>query len=250
MRKSVSSLAIAAAMVFAGGNIAHAEPATDDREATADTETCEQTDGQQAGEVAMTSVADDDAQALESQTIDDLESGVHDIRSADSLNANKVVVNGAEADGEPFTAVTVPVGGDYSMISNVTVVYDEQHEVVQYAETLLSENADGNFHIETYVDGTQTTSEDTDVRFMSDAELLTESEEAADDREAQPAGVGSTVACLAAVGGIGGTAAYFIAGACAGACVSGVGAGVCAACIGGYAALGAGGMTAAASCFN
>lgn len=54
------------------------------------------------------------------------------------------------------------------------------------------------------------------------------------------------------VAGIGGPLGYVIAGACGGSCagpepISKV---VCAACAGAYAALGAGGMGAAAACFQ
>ncbi|WIK64379.1 hypothetical protein [Gleimia hominis] len=61
------------------------------------------------------------------------------------------------------------------------------------------------------------------------------------------------VACLGAIAGIGGPAAYIIVGACAGACSAPeptVTKGICAACVGAYAALGAGGMGAAAACFQ
>lgn len=49
--------------------------------------------------------------------------------------------------------MTYPIGGDYSMLSNLTVVLDEDGEIVQYAQALVSESSAGTFDLRSHVDG-------------------------------------------------------------------------------------------------
>jgi hypothetical protein len=48
---------------------------------------------------------------------------------------------------------------------------DEKGSIVQYTETHVSENAAGNFNITSYSDGKLLSSQDTDMPYMTDAEL-------------------------------------------------------------------------------
>lgn len=157
------------------------------------------------------------------------------------------------SEDETLNAVTIPVTGEYSLTSNVTILTDKEGDTVKYSESLVDEADNGNFRIRVYNNGELTKDETTTQKFMGDEDLLAVSKVDPNEPIVSTYGIGETVSCLAVVAGIGGPAAYLIASACAGSCVAaetGVGAAICAACIGGYATLGAGGMAAAASCFK
>ncbi len=149
--------------------------------------------------------------------------------------------------GGGVTAVTVPVHGDYSLPSNITVFFDENKTALQTNEMLVTKNEVGNFQVETYLDGLLVKSEDTGISWITDEEMLAE-----EPALIQPMGVKAVAACLGAVLGVGGTAAYIIAVACGGSCAAPtpVTAPICAACIGAYAVIGAGGIAGAVACFN
>jgi len=177
--------------------------------------------------------------------------GTLDVRAPGAaLDESRATVSEIDSDTGVFTSVTVPVAGNYSVMSNLTVVLDPKGDVAQYAETLFDENSVGNFQITQYTDGTLTKTEDLGLSYRSDAELIKDMQETAGDtNRVSVQGVGSVASCLAGALGIGGVAAYFIAGACGGACAAGV-VPVCAACVGAYAALGTGGMAAVVGCFQ
>ena len=170
--------------------------------------------------------------------------------SADALahgeaNAYQIETN---AD-EQHTSVSVPITGGYSQpVSNLTVLFDAEGTVVQYAETLFSEADSGNFHISSYVDGELTNSEDTGIPFMSDEELRAEVAEV-NKAVAESA---STGACLGALLGVSAAFGAVIGYACVGACavpMTPVTGPVCAACVAGFAALGAATVSQIVNCF-
>nr|WP_236702419.1 hypothetical protein [Alkalicoccobacillus plakortidis] len=152
--------------------------------------------------------------------------------------------------GGGVTVVTLPVQGEYAIISNVTVFIDEHNNVLQTNEMLVSQNDEGNFKVETYLDGSLLKSVDTDLAYMDDEELL--SENTVDPSEVEVMGVGAVAACIGAVLGVGSAASYLIAVGCGGSCVAptAVTAPICAACIGGFAVVGGAGVTAVVNCFN
>lgn len=131
-------------------------------------------------------------------------------------------------------------------MSNLTVLFDADGAVVQYADTLFSQGDSGNFHVTSYVDGALTNSANTGISYMSDEQLRSE---VASQTAVVPM---STAGCLAAVLGVSATVAAAIAYACVGSCsvpMTPVTAPVCAACVGGFAAVGGASITAVASCF-
>ena len=150
--------------------------------------------------------------------------------------------------GGGVTVVTIPLNESYSLPSNITVFLDEEKSVLQTNEMLVTKNKQGNFQVETYVDGALSKSVDTGRAFMTDAALLAEKPAPSD---VQPMGVGSVAGCLAGVLGVGGTTAYIIAAACGGACTvpTPVTAPICAACIGAYATIGGASITGVVACF-
>lgn len=167
---------------------------------------------------------------------------------APSIDLAQAKVYTVSTEGPNYTSVTVPVRGEYTAISNLTVVLDASGAVAQSGETLIGRSAADTFTISNYVDGQLTRSTDTGLPFLTDAQLAR-----------QPVGEapvttlkspGQIAACVAAVLGVSGATAYLIVGACTGACgVPLVGTAVCVACIGAYAAVGGASIGAVASCF-
>lgn len=150
--------------------------------------------------------------------------------------------------GGGVTVVTVPLSGDYSLPSNITIFLDEDNTVLQTNEMLVTKNESGNFQVGTYLNGSTIKSEDTGISYMTDEELLAEEPV---NSEIQPMGIGSVAGCLGGVLGVGGTTAYIIAVACGGSCAvpTPVTAPICAACIGAYAAIGGAGIAGVVACF-
>ena len=150
--------------------------------------------------------------------------------------------------GGGVTVVTIPLSGDYSLTSNITIFFDEDNTVLQTNEMLLTKNELGNFQVDTYLDGSITKSEDSGISYMTDEELLAEEPV---DSGIQPASMKSVAACLTGVLGVGGTIGYLIALGCGGSCAvpTPVTAPICAACIGAYATLGSAGIAGVVGCF-
>lgn len=151
--------------------------------------------------------------------------------------------------GGGVTVVTVPLNGDYSLPSNITIFLDEDNTVLQTNEMLVTKNELGNFQVDTYLNGSITKSEDTGISYMTDEELLAEEPV---DSGIQPRGIKSVAACLAGVLGVGATTAYIIEVACGGSCAvpTPVTAPICAACIGAYAAIGGASIAGVVACFK
>ncbi|MEK5364510.1 hypothetical protein QNH25_01445 [Bacillus safensis] len=197
------------------------------------------------GDSSIVPIKGDAAAEMVNIALDAIENGeVKAIAPVDTYGLKKSSVYKV---GGGVTAVTVPINGDYSLPSNITLFIDEDHTVLQANEMLVTKNDKGNFKVETYVDGSLVKSVDTELSYMSDEELLAEN-----PPEIQTQGVKAKAACIASVLGIGSGAAYLIAVGCAGSCAAPtpVTAPICAACIGAYAVLGAGGMGAVVACFK
>lgn len=178
--------------------------------------------------------------------------------SVQQLKFDDAVVLKLEKHNQIFTTIVIPVK-DFSPISNFTIVYEENGTISNYAETLYFEGENGNLWMSQWINGNFTHSKDIGFKFIDNDSMQSEMQrlkKMADETAAtftKQRSVGKIAACLAAVTGIGGIAAVAIATACIGACAfpeptaSKV---ICAACIGGYATLGAGGMTAVVGCFQ
>ncbi|MEE8599784.1 hypothetical protein [Euzebya tangerina] len=171
---------------------------------------------------------------------------------SDLVAAESVKVYRIDTAGEAFTSVTYPVGGDLSVLSNITVVLDTNNEIVQYAEALVSQSAADTFEVQSYVDGQLVVDEDTGIPFASNDLLHQEVEEPTASTLGAQASQ-STAQCLAAVLGVSvafaGVLAFFCSGACSTA-VTPPTAAVCAACIAGFTTIGGASISAVASCFN
>lgn len=190
-------------------------------------------------------VSGDEAEKWIDTTLDSVEKG--EIKYTAPVSALALKESTVYTVGGGVTVVTVPVHEDYSLPSNVTVFFDENTNVLQTNEMLVTKNDAGNFQVDTYLDGLLVDSKDTEVSYKTDEEMLAEK-----PAEFQTFGVKKIAACLATVLGIGGTVATIIAIACGGSCAAPtpVTAPICAACIGAYAVIGTGGIAGAVACFK
>lgn len=267
------------------GGVTDVESAADSTASSgpvAGAQTCSATVDPAEGSTTLTTLEGDEAEILTDAALADLSGGevqLHDAESA--LETVDAAVNTVDAEGETFRSVTIPVGGDYIEPSNVTVIYDEAGDVASHSESLIRKQPSGDVHVTSYTDGQLSVDKTIDSETLAAADhparqagnastdpsgvqsafqdsSVTQGESSADvgvyggGSEVSQAGVGSTVACITAVLGVGGGTAYLIATMCAGACVTsatGFSAAVCAACIGGYATIGGASVTAVASCF-
>lgn len=202
---------------------------------------------------AVTVVSGDAAEAMVDAAVQAVENGEVTVNAPQSaLKPSEADVYTIESDEGAFTSVTVPVGGSYSMLSNLTVVFDDSENIAQHTETLIGQNDAGNFNVTSYLDGGLVSSQDTDLPYMTDAELLEDLESTGWAPGASPIEAQSTGSCLAAVLGVSGVVGAIIAYTCAGACAAaaaGVGVPFCVACIAAYATIGGASITAVASCF-
>lgn len=187
-----------------------------------------------------------DGDALVDQVLTEIESGEYNLNaSANDLQTDQGEATSIEVEGEEVSSVTIPIAGDYGMASNLTVIFDDQGGVAEYAETLHSENAEGNVTVEAYNNGELMNSEDTDITYMTQEELQEEAQNADDEGGIAPQNT-NTTACVASILGINTVLAGTVVALCGGSCavpVTPPTAKVCAACIGGIVTI-AGGTTA------
>lgn len=149
----------------------------------------------EGGEDSIVPVEGDAAAEMIDIALSAIENG--EVEAIAPLSAFGLEESSVYTVGGGVTAVTVPVHGDYSLPSNVTLFIDEDDTVLQSNEMLVSKNEVGNFQVETYLDGSLVKSEDTGVPYMSDEELLAE-----EPSEIQPMGAKAVAACLAGVLGL------------------------------------------------
>lgn len=200
----------------------------------------------------ITEVGSDTASTMTDAALAAVEDGEVNLQAAESfLDPSEATVHSVDTKEGTFTTVTVPVNGEYSLTSNFSAVFDSSTNLVQYAETLVSENESGNFNVSTYTDGALTSDQDTDIAFMTDAELELDMAKSQPDPGSEMR-ASNTGPCLAAVLGISGVVGGIIAYACAGACASaaaGIGVPLCVGCVSGFAVVGGASITGVASCF-
>ena len=192
-----------------------------------------------------------------------LDSGTANIHtSREAVDTDNATVLRVTTEDKTYSAVTFPLKGNgLSLTSNTTIVLSPDGAPATYSETHLTHNAANHFQMTSYTDGELVKDSDTGHEFVGDDVLQQQLDEtraaiakqkSAPD-QAVPVGAGAVAACLGAVLGIGGGAAWAITSLCGGSCAgaeTGVGAAICAACIGGIATLGAGAISGAVTCFG
>lgn len=170
-----------------------------------------------------------------------------------NLNFEEINVVKMNLDGSEYTAVNISIAGEYSTLSNINLLFNNNNEFIGYTETLIYNNSKTNkFQIDNYQNGILLEHKETSIDFMSN-EKIKEGIQGLKEIKNQTytRSVGLTVACLGALLGINGAVAYIIAGTCTTACSAApVTGAVCAACIGGICAIGAGDIAGIVACFK
>lgn len=162
------------------------------------------------------------------------------IKELDFENAKLAVVNGVEN----VKALTVPVVKDnYSQLSNLTVLFDNNNKVTDYAESNVTRSSNNTFEITLFQDGEEYYNEVTNIEFIENEEVsnyLSDVEEAFADYN--PNEKGLNIPCFAAISGAGAGVAGIILKLCGAPCV--LAPPVCIVCLGGILIAGGGGIAA------
>ncbi|MFJ7890437.1 hypothetical protein ACIQYL_20455 [Lysinibacillus xylanilyticus] len=158
-----------------------------------------------------------------------------------------------KGDKENFTSITLPIVGDqYSLLSNLSLVFDSNNKLVNYSETLITKSDDNKFVVSSYVDGNLIQEQFTDLDYVSNSELqrqldhLTSS--LAKSEEIQSRGIGDVALCLEIVLGVDLVIARLIASTCIASCPALPP--ICVACIGAVVAVGVANMNQIIACFD
>ncbi|WEG33948.1 hypothetical protein PYS60_04430 [Amygdalobacter indicium] len=171
----------------------------------------------------------------------------------DNLNFNEINVVKSNIDGKYYTSVNVSVGGEYSLLSNLNIMFNENDTFEGYTETLIYNNDKlDKFIIDNYQNGKLIEHKQTDIDYINNGQIR-EGIRGLKDIGAEQYNKSwyDKVGCIAALLGVNGTVAYLIAGTCTAACLAEpVGGAVCAACIGGVCVLGAADIGAIVACFK
>lgn len=182
----------------------------------------------------------------------DFQNGVFEIHTdEESLDLENISILEVEQDGEEkFTSVTVSIlEEDYNFLSNVTIVYDSNFDVVTYQESIIKKSEINTFEFVDYVEGQKIRQEVGDVEYVSNEELGFNKDDVLNDGVATQ-GLGAISICLGAILGVDGVIAYLIAGTCGAACASFVAVPVCVACIGAIATIGTANIAGIIACFS
>lgn len=211
----------------------------------------------------MNDIAKSSDEVKDSQRIQDIKNMSKDVISnkkvmLQNLNANLDFDNANSLDikqnNKEYTLITIPIMGDqYSLMSNLTLVFDSHNNVINYSETLIEKSENNKFTITSYLDGELVQNKVTDLDFISNDELKKGLENIQDyskgiKQNNETKGVCAIAACIGAVAGVNLTVAYLIAGTCIASCPAVPP--ICAACIAGVATIGAADIGGIIACFN
>lgn len=169
-----------------------------------------------------------------------------------NLNFEEVNVVSTNLDSSNFVSVNVAVAGNYSTLSNLNVMFNENNEVIMYTETLIYNNPETNkFIIDNFLNGELFEHKQTDIDFLSNEQIKEGLQGLKELTCPTTRGIGETAGCIAGLLGVNGVVAYLIAGTCTTACAAApVTGAVCAACIGGICVIGAADIGAIIGCFS
>lgn len=183
-----------------------------------------------------------------------------------AISSKQVVLNYSNADldfdgarfleikekGEKYSSVTIPiVGGQYSLISNSTLIFDSENKIISYSETLITKSDNDMFVVTSYTNGELIQEEVTDIDYISNSELQKEldyMQNAEGDMIQAKRTFSQTVLCISTVALIDLTIARLIAVTCVASCPAIPP--ICAACIAAVAVVGASNIGAIMACFK
>lgn len=172
--------------------------------------------------------------------------------SGSNIDTNNFKVMKTNIAGTEYTSANFAITGNYSLLSNLNLLFDSNNQLVFYSETLISQNEANTFRIQNYINGALFEDKQTDIPYITDEQI---SEGINGLKELgiglQERSFWGTVGCITAVAGVNGAVAKIIAATCVSACAASPVAGaVCAACIGGVCAMGAADVAAIVGCFH
>lgn len=155
-----------------------------------------------------------------------------------------------DTDNGTFRSITLQIQDPrYSILSNITAVFDSSWNISNYAEQLLSKTDNNKFLMQVYMNGDLVNQQVSDFDFISNEDIQKKLDEYASLPQTQ--GWGEEATCLTAVLGVDVAVAWIILGTCTTACAAQpIAAPVCAACIGAVAAMGAANVGGVIACFG
>lgn len=149
----------------------------------------------------------------------------------------------SEVSSKEYFSLTIPVvGNTYSVLSNLTIIFDGNFLPVSYSELILTESTKETFNIQIYTDGIKTYSEVTDIEYIRNSEMnkwLDEMQTVYDG--VQPYAL--DLPCFGAVTGAGAAISGLLVKVCGGPCT--LAPPICAVCVGGIIIVGGGSIIAA-----
>ncbi len=157
-------------------------------------------------------------------------------------------------DKDKYASITIPVVGDqYSLLSNLSLVFDSNNKLVTYSETLITKSDDNKFVVSSYVDGSLIQEQFTDLDYVSNSELQRQLDYLLDvleenEQAISAYGIGEIALCLSVVIGVDLVIARLIATTCIASCPAVPP--VCAVCITAVAAVGVANMNLILGCFE
>lgn len=157
-------------------------------------------------------------------------------------------------DKNKYTSITIPVVGDqYSLLSNLSLVFDSNNKLVTYSETLITRSDDNKFIVSSYADGSLLQEQFTDLDYVSNDELQRQLDyllEVLEEnkQDVSTNGIPEIALCLSVVIGVDLVIARLIATTCVASCPAVPP--VCAVCITAVSAIGIANMPLLLACFE
>ena len=172
--------------------------------------------------------------------------------NSNNIDFNNFKVLKSNIDGKEYTSANFAIIGNYSLLSNLNLLFDSNNELIFYSETLISKNENNTFRIQNYINGTLFEDKKTGIPYITDNQISEGIDGLKNLRSnSQERGFWGTVGCISAVAGVNGVVAKLIAATCVASCTAApIGGAVCAACVGGVCVMGAADVAAIVGCFN
>lgn len=171
--------------------------------------------------------------------------------SGDTLQYDKIKVGRVRpSDGVEYLTVTVPMGGQYELPSNVTAVFSTDLDLLTYSETQVWNESERVYRVKTLNDGAVTVDKSVDVSQVTEEQAREAMARAFSGGGGNPESLKGVVGCIIAVLGVDSILGFVMAIACSGSCATPVTMPACSVCIGGYFATGAAVVGGVAACFQ
>lgn len=110
---------------------------------------------------------------LKSETLTAIESGeVKEAHQTGTLDFNQLKAVSINENNKSFSALSIPViNGEYSYLSNLTILFDDANKITMYSESLVSNGDNNCFKFDNYINGTLYESKQSEINYLSDLDL-------------------------------------------------------------------------------